>query len=132
MNKNTLKSIGSVVAGFFTVTLLSIATDILLESTGIFPPPVEGLFVTWMLVLALAYRTVYTVAGGYITAVLAPNRKMRHVIALAIIGVIGGTLGVVSTWGMNLSPTWYPISLAVLAYPSVWLGGWLYQQRTNK
>ena len=30
-----------------------------------------------LFVLATVYRTIYTVAGGYITARLAPNRPMR-------------------------------------------------------
>lgn len=67
-----LKSIGAVLVGFFTVVVLSIGTDRILESAGIFPPPMGGLFVTWMLTLALLYRTIYTVLAGYITAKLAP------------------------------------------------------------
>ena len=123
-----IKSIIAVVAGFLTVVVLSMGTDKLLESTGIFPPPSEmGLFVTWMLGLALFYRTVYTVAGGYVTAWLAPQNPMKHVWVLAIIGQIGGISGVIAGW--NLSAHWYPIAIAVLAIPSVWLGGWL---RTRK
>lgn len=123
-----IKSIIAVVAGFLTVVLLSIGTDKVLESTGIFPPPSDmGLFVPWMLALALLYRTIYTVAGGYVTAMLAPQNPMKHVWVLAILGQIGGIAGVVAGW--NLSAHWYPIAIAVLAIPSVWIGGWL---RTRK
>jgi hypothetical protein len=123
-----LKSIWAVVAGFLTVVVLSMGTDKVLEATGIFPPPSEmGLFVTWMLAFALLYRTIYTVLGGYVTAWLAPQNPMKHVWILAIFGQIGGIMGVVAGW--NLSAHWYPIALAVLAIPSVWLGGWL---RTRK
>jgi len=122
-----LKSIWAVVAGFLTVVVLSTVTDKVLEATGIFPSPTEGLFITWMLAIALLYRTIYTVLGGYVTAWLAPQNAMKHVWVLAIIGQIGGIMGVVAGW--NLSQHWYPIAIAVLAIPSVWLGGWL---RTRK
>lgn len=123
-----IKSIWAVVAGFLTVVVFSMGTDMVLEKTGIFPPPSEmGLFVTWMLALALLYRTVYTILGGYVTALLAPQNPMKHVWILAIFGQIGGIVGVIVGW--NLSAHWYPIALAALAIPSVWLGGWL---RTRK
>ena len=118
---NTLKTIWAVFAGFVTVVILSVATDFALESVGIFPPPDQGLFITWMLILALAYRCVYTVAGGYVTARLAPDRPMRHVIILGIVGVVAGSIGVVVGW--NLSAHWYPIALVITALPCTWLGG---------
>jgi hypothetical protein len=117
------KSIGAVVAGLLTVVILSMGTDVVLEQLGIFPPISGGLFVTWMLALALAYRTAYTILGGYVTARLAPHSAMKHVWALALIGQVGGIAGAVGGW--DLSAHWYPIAIAVLAIPSVWLGGWL-------
>lgn len=120
-----LKSAGAVVAGFLVVVVLSTGTDWLLEALGIFPPVSEqGLFVTWMLALALFYRTAWTVVGGYVTAWLAPSNKMKHVYVLGVLGTMGGIAGVVAGW--NLSEHWYPIALAVLAFPTVWFGGWLY------
>lgn len=118
-----IKSIIAVVAGFLTVVVLSTVTDKVLELSGIFPPPTNGLFVPWMLALALVYRTFYTILGGYVTALLAPQNAMKHVWILAILGQIGGIMGVIAGW--NLSAHWYPIALAVLAIPSVWLGGYL-------
>jgi hypothetical protein len=120
----TLKSIGAVLAGFLIVVIFSTLTDTILEKAGIFPPPTEGLFVTWMLALALAYRTVYTIVGGYVTAALAPANPSKHVTILGIIGTVMGCIGIyVGVVLFTLSPMWYPIALAVLAFPSVWLGG---------
>jgi len=76
-----------------------------------------------MLVLALAYRSIYAVAGGYVTAMLAPNRPMRLAIILGIIGVVVSILGAIATWGKELSPHWYPIALIITALPCAWLGG---------
>jgi len=130
MNKKTLKSIGAVVAGFLVVVIFSIFTDTILESSGFFPRPDQGgLYDTGKLLFALFYRTLYTVAGGYATAMLAPDKKMKHVWILAILGQIGGILGVVGSWGKGLGPEWYPIALAVLAIPSVYLGGKLLLKR---
>lgn len=127
MHKNTFKSIGAVLVGFITVFVLSVATDFVLETFGVFPGFEEqlahGLYITWMLVLALVYRSIYTVIGGYVTAVLAPNRPMRHAVILGIIGIAAATLGAIATWGKGLGPEWYSISLIVFALPCTWLGG---------
>jgi hypothetical protein len=119
---NILKSIGAVFAGLLVVVVLSIGTDKILEMVGILPPPSEaGLFVTWMLALALFYRSIYTVFGGWVTAKLSPLKPMAHVSVLGILGTIGGILGVIAGW--NLSAHWYPIALAVTAFPLIWIGG---------
>lgn len=121
---NKFKSIGAVLAGFVTVVILSVGTDFVLESLGIFPPPDLGLFVTWMLVLALAYRSMYTVAGGYVTAKLAPNQPMRHAVILGIIGIVAGTLGTIANLDKSTPSTaWYPIALIITALPCTWFGG---------
>jgi hypothetical protein len=120
---NTLKSIGAIFSGVVTVVVLSTGTDFILESTGIFPSRTEpGSYTLWMLLLALIYRCVYTAAGGYVTARYAPNRPMRHVIILGIIGIVAATAGTIVTW--NLAPQhWYPIALIVTALPCTWYGG---------
>lgn len=116
-----LKNVWAVLAGIITIVVLSILTDMILESIGIFPSPSEGLFVTWMLVVALLYRTVYAVIGGYVTAKLSPDNPTRHVLILNIIGIIMGTLGVIGGW--NLSQHWYPILLVITSAIAVWYGG---------
>jgi hypothetical protein len=122
MNKKTLKSIGAVVVGFVTVAILSVITDAVLEGMHILPPQNQpGAYENWMLLVALLYRSVYAVVGGYVTAALAPGKPMKHVKILAILGTVGGALGIIAGW--NLSEHWYPIALAVTAYPLVWFGG---------
>lgn len=127
----TVKKVGSVFAGFLTVVILSVATDSVLEYAGIFPSPAEqGLFVTWMLALAFFYRSVYAVAGGYVTAALSPERPDRQVMALAILGTAGGIGGVIYGW--NMSDHWYPIALAVTAYPLTTFGGRMQMKKLVK
>jgi hypothetical protein len=117
----------AVLAGFFACVILSLATDLILHLLKIFPPSGEPMWDPGLNALALAYRCVYAVASGYITARLAPRNPMRHVWVLGFIGLVMAVLGVLATSGMNLGPRWYPISLAVTALPCVWLGGVLHR-----
>jgi len=115
------RSIWAIVAGILVNVILSIATDIILEQAGIFTPPDQGFFVTWMLVVAFSYRLVYTFLGGYVTAWQSPSRPMRHVIILGTIGTVLSIVGIFVGW--DLSQHWYPIALAVTAFPVTWMGG---------
>ena len=111
-------------AGFLATALLSTATDAAMHAAGVFPPlgqaMGDGLFL-----LATAYRTAFTVAGGWLTARLAPARPMVHVLWLGAIGTALATAGAAATWdrGPEFGPHWYPVALVVLALPSVWAGG---------
>jgi hypothetical protein len=121
--RRTLASIGAVLAGFLATFVLSVGTDAALHATGVFPPlgrpMADSLFV-----LATAYRIVYTVAGGWVAARLAPYRPMAHALALGAIGLVAATAGAVATWHRlpELGPAWYPIALVVSAIPCVWAG----------
>ncbi len=128
---NILRSIGALLAGFITVVLLSIGTDFVLITLGVFPRFEEpGLYSGWMLLFALIYRSIYTVAGGYVTAMLAPNRPMRHAIILGLLGIVAGTLGAIANWEKTaVSTAWYPIVLIIAALPCTWLGGKLFDMR---
>jgi FtsH-binding integral membrane protein len=119
MNKNTLKSIGAVLAGMAVIIALSVITDALVQPEGVAPSN--------MLALALVYRCVYGIAGGYVTATLAPDRPMRLVLILGIIGTALSILGVVARW--DLDEHWYPIGIAITALPCVWIGGKLAAKR---
>jgi len=119
-----IRSIAAVLAGFLAVAGLSLATDEVLHLLRVYPPWGVAMTNTWLFVLALSYRIVYTVLGGWITARLAPRAPMRHVTVLAIIGLIAGAAGVAVTIGRSdLGPLWYPVAIFITAYPCTWLGG---------
>lgn len=120
---NILKGIGAVLAGVIFTVVTHAGTDLVLEKLGIFPPPSQGFHTTWMVVAATVYRSIFTIAGGYLTAALAPNRPMLYAVILGLIGIAASTAGAIIMIPLNLGPIWYPIALIVLALPCTWLGG---------
>jgi hypothetical protein len=125
-----LKSAAAVLAGFVTVVILSTGTDFVLEAASVFPPQTDpGAYTGFMLFWALVYRCLFTIAGGYVTARIAPDRPIRHAVILGIIGSVAGTAGVIFSW--DLTPHhWYPILIAVTALPCTWLGGRMRAKRS--
>ncbi len=128
--KNTLKSIGAVLAGFLTVAILSVLTDFVLEKMGILPAAAKneyGVSPTsgGLLFVALIYRSTYTIIGGYVCAKLAPGNPMRQVYILAALGFLSGSLGAIAAW--DLSAHWYPLAVAVTGPLFVILGGKLHK-----
>jgi hypothetical protein len=123
---NWLRSVGAVVAGFVTCAAPAMAVDAVAHATGLYPPLGEAQ-PEWTLAVALAYRTVFTVAAGYVTAALAPNRKLGHAVTLGVIGLIPAIAGTIAMW--DFGHHWYPIALTLLAVPSTWLGGKLRTRR---
>ena len=118
------RSIVAVVAGFLAVAGLSLATDQLFHVLDVYPPWGQPMNDTGDNLLALSYRVVYTLLGGFITARLAPRAPMRHVMILALIGLVAGTAGAITAIAVgDLGPNWYPIAIAVTAFPCTWLGG---------
>src|SRR5207245_5092535 len=122
------RSIRALVAGFVAVVVLSLGPDEIFHLVKVYPPwgerMTDGLFG-----LATAYRIVYSVAGGYIVARLAPYAPLGHAILLVLIGLVPGVGGGwVAFAKPELGPLWYPVALAVTGLPCAWLGGALYRQ----
>lgn len=127
------RSIGAVLAGLIVVIALSTVTDIVMHATGVFPPWFQPMAeALWL--LAIGYRVVYTIVGGYITARLAPDRPMRHALALGVVGTVIGIAGVAATWGRGpeFGPVWYSLALVLTGLPCCWLGGLLYRSARSE
>ena len=119
---NTQRSIGAVVAGVLTIVVVTTLVDVLLHQVGVFPPmgaPLDDR----LALIASSYRLVISIGGAWLTARLAPARPLQHALILGGVGTVLGLAGVAATWGKGMGPTWYPVSLAVLALPQCWLGG---------
>jgi len=126
--KRTWKSVGAVVAGLFFIIIVTTLVDVILHIVHVYPPVGEPM-TDALAVIASSYRLVISIAGAWLTARLAPERPMKHALILGLVGTVLGTLGVIQTWNLGLGPRWYPISLAVLAIPQCWFGGWLRERQ---
>ncbi len=128
---NILKSIGAVIAGLVAIFVLSYATDAILEAAGLLqagvPLPMRG--AELLITAILVYRLVYSVAGCYIAARLAPSHPMRHALVLGALGLVGSIGGAIVAAQQSLGPAWYAWGLVVFALPCAWLGGRLQVNR---
>jgi len=121
------KSVWAVVAGVLAIVIGSTLVDIVLHVAGVYPA--DGKLDDRLAVIASSYRLVISIAGAWLTARLAPDQPLRHALILGAVGTVLGVAGVVATWNLGLGPRWYPISLAVLAVPQCWFGGWLRERQ---
>jgi hypothetical protein len=126
------RSLGRSAAAFAVAIIanvvLSVGTDQVLHVLHVYPPWGEPMYDASLNLLALSYRVVFSILSGYLVARLAPHSPMRHTVILGAIAVVLSALGVVATLTQELGPVWYPIALAVLAFPCVWIGGILHEQ----
>ena len=112
-------------AGVVAIFVLSSATNLALEATGVLPS--GPLFDTGLLFLATAYRIIFGVLASYLVARLAPDHTMRHALAFGAVGVVLSTVGVIVNAHMQLGAAWYPLLLVAVAVPCAWCGGTLFQ-----
>ena len=128
MNENsprrTGRSVLALFAGFVLVVVLSILTDVILHVTGVYPP-VGQPAPDKLLLVATIYRTIYGIAGSYVTARVAPYAPMAHALVGEAIGLVLATIGAVATWSHpeEFGAHWYPVALVILALPTAWAGG---------
>lgn len=128
MSKNTLKSIGAILAGFVFVVIISVLTDLILENTGLMKQPFD-LNSSRFIIFVIFYRCFYGTIGSFLTAKLAPNRPMRHSMIGGSIGFVISMIGAIAMW--DKPPHWYAISLIVTTLPCAWLGGQIFLSKTK-
>jgi hypothetical protein len=111
----------AVLAGFASIAVLSLATDELLHVLKVYPPNA----------LALSYRLVYGVLGGYITARFAPYAPIHHSVILGMVGFVLSAAAAVLTIPLDPGPAWYPVALVLTALPTAAAGGVLYSKKNR-
>lgn len=119
-----LRSLLVILAGIVIGAVLSVGTDAVLEATGVFPSLADQQAngsPWWVLAIATVYRNAYTIVSGYVGAKIAPRAPMLHAKILGVIAVVANAAGGVAMW--ELGQHWYPVALAVCAFPCAWYGG---------
>jgi hypothetical protein len=124
--RNLRRSTGAILLGFLAVFVLSLGTDQVFHVLEVFPPWGEPMWETSDNLLALAYRIVFNTFGSFLMAKFAPRHPLRHALIGAAIGFVLSSAGAVGAIQMNLGPAWYPILLALSAWPCAWLGASLH------
>ena len=130
--RNLWRSAGALFLGFLVVVVLSLGTDQLLHVLQVYPPWGEPMRETGLNLLALSYRIIYGIVGGYIPARFAPRNPMRHAMIAGCIGFILSGAGLLVTLPMDLGPAWYPIAIWLTALPCAWLGGLLHRRAVHQ
>ena len=124
------RSIAAVAAAVLVNAALALATDQLLHVLDVYPPWGVPMHEPELNALALAYRVAYGVAAGVVVARLAPHAPMRHAATLGVVGLVLTTLGAAAALTQyDLGPAWYPIALAAVSFPTVWLGAAWHERR---
>ena len=118
-----VRSILAVLGGWMAVGVLVVVTDLVLGRmypqayvAGKIPPD-------YLSALSLATSIVYSIAGGWLTALIAAKRKWTHVWALVAWGLLMGIASAIFTWGQIQH--WYQIGLILGWIPAVLLGGYI-------
>ncbi|HSX00584.1 MAG TPA: hypothetical protein VLH38_06135 [Patescibacteria group bacterium] len=126
--KTISRSILAFLAAVAVTFALSYGTDAILVAANLMKSNALPDSVA-IVALIIAYRTVYNVLGAYIVAKLAPKRPMLHAMVLGVFGIIGALSAMAAQ--PDYSPAYYPVILALLILPSVWLGVKL-EERSGK
>ncbi len=115
-----LISFVSVVAGIAMSAAPALGMDYVL---GAFDSPArpwgDGMFV-----LAAAYRAIFAIMGGYVTAKFAPASPKGHTLVLGALGTLAGIGGIAAYFSSekDMGPLWYPFAVCAIALPCAWIG----------
>ena len=77
----------------------------------------------------LGYSFAAAFGGGYVTAWIASENPLIHVLALALIVLLISALSAVQQRGKQ--PIWYQLTLLAMTPVGVFIGGWLRLKMTG-
>jgi hypothetical protein len=118
-----LRALLALVAGFLTMAvLIGVATAALMKlapewvgATGS-PRPAY-------IAVNLGYSFGAALAGGFVTAWIAKENPLIHVLVLALVVLALSALSAVQQRGMQ--PIWYQLTLLAMTPVGVFVGGWV-------
>ena len=128
-----LRSIGAVLAGFFTMAVV-VGLGTAAASKLLLSPPAAGKALQptpTYLAVNLALSGLAALLGGLTAARLSNQSPMGHAGALALLVLIMALITAFTAGGSpgeSNQPGWYPFVLAILGPLGVIVGGWLSRQ----
>ena len=126
--KSILRSIGAVLAGFATWTVLWLASNA--AAVAVVPGAFDenGLTSsTGVLLFFLVASVVYSIGAGWVTAAVARGAEIAHTVALGIVQTLVGIGVQLAYW--DAMPLWYHLPFLALLLPGNVLGGWIRSSR---
>ncbi len=120
MNRDVVRSLFAVAAGFAATNILSLLADNAFRAWLPASFTAQGLDLRG-LVLTLVGTAVSGVAGGYIAARIATGRYLVHTAALGVIVLVFNIAASVFFW--DRVPVWFHLTNLALAVPMAMLGG---------
>ncbi|HEY4127062.1 MAG TPA: hypothetical protein VGN70_03360 [Gammaproteobacteria bacterium] len=122
-----LRSIGAISAGLLTLVVLCVITDAVLVKLNLLPSPdAHRPHTLAFLGVVIAYCTIYTLVGGYVTARLAPIRPAAHAVMMGVAGMAMSTFGTMHNW--QIGDGWNAITVVAEGIPLSWLGALVWTQ----
>ncbi|MGP0074823.1 MAG: hypothetical protein ACLPWF_23165 [Bryobacteraceae bacterium] len=109
----------AILAGYASVGVLVVLTDLIFAAAipGFRTMPTEPVY---YFVIVTFTDALYSVAGGYLCAVIARAAVRNATLGLMIFGEIIGVVSVVLGW--NIQPHWFALALLMLFPIAVWYG----------
>ena len=109
----------AIIAGYIAVGILVVLTDLIFAAAipGFRTMPTQP---QYYFVIVTFTDALYSVAGGYLCAVIARAAVRKATLGLMIFGEIIGAVSVVWSWGVQ--PHWFALALLVLFPIAVWCG----------
>ena len=111
----------ALVAGFATMAILIAVVTILLRRLTPDWVDAAGVRNPGYVFVNLGYTFVAAAAGGYVTAWIAQQNPLIHVLALALAVLLLSALSALQQRGQH--PVWYLLALVALAPAGVLVGG---------
>ncbi|MDA8017284.1 MAG: hypothetical protein MPN21_07525 [Thermoanaerobaculia bacterium] len=127
--KSILRSIGAVVAGFATWTVLWLSSNA--AARAIVPDAFDDQGLTsstGILLFLLVASVVYSIVAGWVTAAVAGRAEVPHTVALGVVQTAIGIAVQLAYW--DVMPLWYHLPFLALLLPGNVLGGWLRASRS--
>jgi hypothetical protein len=116
------------VAGVAVTALTATLMDMAMHRRRRLPREAPQAMSNPLFVLAAAYRAVFTIAGGYATARLAPDRPGATRGSWPGSAWLAGLAGVAAYYrraAVELGPAWYALAIPLEAFPACgWARGW--------